>query len=198
VPPEMIEAVLGATVIPKSGAVTSNMTLVVWSNPSVPVPVIVIVAFPGGVFDEVVTVIVELVPGVMDAGLKLADAPVGAPLADRATWSENPKRAFKLTVYVALPPGLAEELLGEAVTVKSGPATFRVTLVECVSEPLVPVIVRVDVPIGVPAPVVIVRTELPDVLIEVGLKDGVAPDGRPVAVSATLPLNVPSAPTLTV
>src|SRR5579864_2704444 len=47
----------------------------------VPVPVTVMVEVPGGVDNEVVIVIVELVPAVTLAGLKLAPAPLGSPLA---------------------------------------------------------------------------------------------------------------------
>jgi len=78
--------------------------------------------------------------------------------------------------------------------------TFRVALAECVSEPLVPVIVSVELPVGVLAIVVMVRVELPDVAIDVGAKTGEAPDGRPVGATAklTAPVNPFSAPTFTV
>jgi hypothetical protein len=64
------------------------------------VPVIVTVEPPAGVVVAVVTVRVEVVPGVIEAGLNDAVAPVGNPLADKLT---EPLKAFSaaaLTVYV--------------------------------------------------------------------------------------------------
>lgn len=68
------------------------------------VPVMVIVLEPLGVEPEVVTVSVEEPDPVMDAGLKLAVAPAGRPLALRVTAALNPFCAATVTVYVALCP----------------------------------------------------------------------------------------------
>jgi len=58
--------------------------------------------------------------------------------------------------------------------------------------PLVPVIVSVYVPKGVPGPVATVRVDDPEPpLIEDGLKLAVALAGRPLALSVTEPLNPP-------
>jgi hypothetical protein len=76
--------------------------------------------------------------------------------------------------------------------------TFSVTLAECVSDPLVPVILIVGLPVGVLAVVVMVSVELPDVVMYVGAKEGEAPVGKPVAVKLTWPLNPFSAATFTV
>jgi hypothetical protein len=97
-----------------------------------------------------------------------------------------------------VPPAATELVVGVAETLKSGPETVIDTLAEWVSEPLVPVMVIVEVPTGVPLPVVIVRVEVPDVLTLAGENDAVAPDGNPVALSATVPAKFPSAPTFTV
>jgi hypothetical protein len=74
--------------------------------------------------------------------------------------------------------------------------TSNVTLAECVSEPLVPVMASVE--LLVKLPVVIVSIELPDVLIEAGENNGVAPAGKPVTAKLTAPVNPFSAPTFTV
>ncbi|MER6352589.1 hypothetical protein ABT186_12255, partial [Streptomyces sp. NPDC001634] len=52
---------------------------------AVPVPVTVIVYVPGGVLDDVDTVIADDEPAVTVLGLKLAVAPAGRPEADKAT-----------------------------------------------------------------------------------------------------------------
>ena len=66
-------------------------------------------------------------------------------------------------------------------------------------EPLVPVMVMVNVPVGVKvASVVTVRVEEPEVLTEAGLNVAVAPAGRPLALKVTVPLNEPTAATVAV
>jgi hypothetical protein len=65
-------------------AVTVNETLVECVTEA-PVPVTVTVYVPAGVLAPAVSVSVELLPAVTEAGLKEADAPVGKPLAERVT-----------------------------------------------------------------------------------------------------------------
>jgi len=67
-----------------------------------------------------------------------------------------------------------------------------------VSEPLVPLIVRFELPAGVVAAVVIVKVELPPAVTEVGLNKAVAPAGKPLSEKPTVPVNPPSAVVLTV
>ena len=77
--------------------------------------------------------------------------------------------------------------------------TFRSTFAECVSDPLVPVIVKVAPPRGVPVVVVIVSVELPDIVTEVGENVDEAPLGEPaVTAKLTTPVNPFSAATFTV
>src|ERR1700686_2217443 len=64
--------------------------------------------------------------------------------------------------------------------------TTSVTVVLCVADVPVPVTVTVDDPVGVDVMVVIVMSELPPEVTDEGLKLAPAPDGRPLAVSATL------------
>ena len=96
-----------------------------------------------------------------------------------------------------LPPGLIVSLLGVALMVKSGTVTLSSTFALCVNEPLVPVMVRVELLAGLPAGMLTVRVELPDVLIDVGEKEAVAPDGRPLTDKPTVPVNPFSAPIFT-
>ena len=68
----------------------------------------------------------------------------------------------------------------------------------CVIDPLVPVIVIVEVPAGVLLPAVIVRVEGVPALIEVGLNKAEAPVGKPLTLKPTTPLKPFKAPTFTV
>lgn len=61
---------------------------------------------------------------------------------------------------------------------------FSVTVVECVSEPLVPVMVKVYDPTAA-VPELTVRVELP--VVGLGLKLALAPEGTPVILSVTAP-----------
>ena len=54
-------------------------------------------------------------------------------------------------------------------------------------EPLVPVMVIVDVPVGVVLAVVIVKVEEPEPVTDAGLKLAVAPVGSPLAEKLTVP-----------
>jgi hypothetical protein len=65
--------------------------------------------------------------------------------------------------------------------------TFSVTVAECMIEPLVPVTVIVEAPNNVLADAFTVSTEAPDPLIELGLNEAVAPDGRPLMLNVTTP-----------
>jgi hypothetical protein len=182
----------------KSGAVTFSVTFALCANSSVPVPVIARTELPPGVFADVVTVMVELPDPGIAAGENEAEAPEGRPAAESVTGSVKPYSGETLTVYVAVAPGSTENELGEADKVKSGPETFKVTDAEFVIEPAVPVIVTVELPVGVPDAVVTVIVELPDVVIEAGEKEAVAPDGKPLALKVTAPVNPLTAATFTV
>lgn|SRR5579862_2192485 len=77
-------------------------------------------------------------------------------------------------------------------------ATVRVTGAVWVSVPNVPVTLIVDEASGVLEEVVTVSVEVPEVLIEVGLNVAVAPEGVPVALNETVPLNPLAGVTVTV
>lgn len=86
-----------------------------------------------------------------------------------------------------------------APRVKSGVAdTTSVAVVECEREPLVPVILNRLLPSATPEVVVTVSVEAVPGVMEAGLKDAVAPEGKPLAERFTEPVKPLSAETLTV
>jgi hypothetical protein len=90
---------------------------------------------------------------------------------------------------VTVPPALTLDGPAESETGGGGGAwTVREVAAVCVSAPLVPVIVSVYVPAGVPAGAVTVSVEvgLPAPPTDSGLKPPVAPAGRPVTLRPTL------------
>ena len=62
-------------------------------------------------------------------------------------------------------------------------------VVVCLKVPDVPVIVRVNVPVGVVLAVVTDIVEEPEPATEVGLNVALAPDGSPLAPKVTAPAN---------
>jgi hypothetical protein len=82
--------------------------------------------------------------------------------------------------------------------VKSELVTLSVTVAVCVSDPLVPLMVRTGLPAGVEADVVTVMVDVPEPVTEAGLKDAVAPAGKPVALRATTPVKPFCAPIVAV
>jgi hypothetical protein len=85
-----IESVEGeAEMVKSAGAVTTSVTVVECVSVD-PVPVMVITYVPAAVAAVVVTVMVELPVPATDPGEKLADAPVGSPLALNVTVSVKP------------------------------------------------------------------------------------------------------------
>jgi len=91
-PPRGTVAEIGVTATVKSGGagvVTVRVT-VVECVAAVPVPVTVIVYVPPGVVALVAMLKVELPPLEIEAGVKVAVAPAGRPVADRVTACETP------------------------------------------------------------------------------------------------------------
>jgi hypothetical protein len=129
---------------------------------------------------------------VTDGGLKLAFARNGKPLTLKFTVPENPFIAATVTVYVALEPRVTVWLDGVTLIEKSGVGgalTTSVTVVLCVKLPLVPTMVRINVPAGVDALVVTVMVDEPDPAIDGGLNEALAPAGSPLALNVTAELN---------
>jgi hypothetical protein len=76
--------------------------------------------------------------------------------------------------------------------------TTRETAAVCLRDPLVPVIVRVLVPSGVLDEVFTVSLVLPGVAKLFAAKEALAPEGRPVTLSVTLPEKLEMEDVLTV
>lgn len=128
-----------------------------------------------------------------------AVTPLGRAELESVTDPVNPPESVTVIVLLPLVPCLTVKLAGEAESEKSGVATaFTVSeiVAVCVSEPEVPVIVTVEVPV-VAVELAVKVTELVEV---VGLvpKLAVTPDGRPEADNVTLPENPPEGLTVIV
>ena len=81
--------------------------------------------------------------------------------------------------------------VGVAEMPKSGgPCTTKVTVVECDRLPLVPVIARVYVLVGVVDAVETVSVEFPESATDAGLKLAVAPVGNPLTLRFTVPVKL--------
>jgi len=95
---------LGESANEKFGGVgTVKTTVVAWTRPP-EVPVTVSVAVP--MATQLLVVTVSVLPVVVVAGLKAADAPEGRPLMDRFTAPLNPLRSATAIMLVPLlPPG---------------------------------------------------------------------------------------------
>jgi len=156
---------------------------------------------PAGVLPMVVTVNVEFPAPVTVVGEKLAVAPVGNPLALSVTTPVNPFSAAMLAVYVVALPTVTVRVPGLPEIVKSaGGDAFstKLTVVVCVTLPLTPLSVNVEVPTGVLPVVVTVNVEFPAPITVAGEKLAVAPVGNPLALSVTTPVNPFSAAMLAV
>ena len=96
-------------------------------------------------------------------------------------------------------PRVMERKAGAAETLKSA-AGFTVSdgVAEWTSAPLVPVMVILTVPAVAPEEAVKVKVEVPEPLMEEGLKLGVTPEGNPVTARFTVPVKPFSAPMVTV
>lgn len=66
---------------------------------------------------------------------------------------------------------------------------ISVTVVEWTRLPLVPVMVRVNIPLGVDLLVLTVRVDVPEPVTEVGLNVPVARRGSPLTLKLTVPVN---------
>src|SRR5262249_17871182 len=149
------------------------------------VPLIVTVRLPAGVFGCVVTFSVALPEPAMEAGVNVAVAFAGRPVANRLTVPAKTFKAPTVTAKVVLFPCVTLRELGVAEIVKSGDGwlcgfTVSATVAVRTRDPLAPVIVSVELPDGVLAAVVTVSVALPDPLTVEGVNDAVDLLGRPV------------------
>jgi hypothetical protein len=132
---------------------------------------------------------VEEPPAVTDVGFREAVGPVGETPALRLTVPAEPLVTAVPMEEVPLLPWTMERLLGLALIEKSllgGELTVRLTVVVWLPLVAVPVMVMVEVPVGVVAAVDRVRVEEPPAVTDAGLKLAVAPAGSPLADSEML------------
>ena len=121
-----------------------------------------------------------------------------------ALWSKlvaevNPQCAQSTAprvVRFCVPDGVANDPASDPVVPPE--VTVNVTVVVWTRAPLVPVIVRVELPTGVLALVVTVMVDDPVSVTVVGLKLAVAPVGSPLALKLTTPLKPPDGVTVAV
>jgi hypothetical protein len=165
-------------------AVTTNDTVVVCVADGA-VPVIVTVYVPGVVAAPAASVSVDDPPAVTLVGTNVAVAPAGNPLAVSAIVSGVPAVATVDTVVVPELPWTTVTVDGDALIEKLGFAvTTNDTVVVCVADGAVRVIVTVYVPGVVVAPAASVSVDDPPAVTLVGTNVAVAPAGNPLAVSA--------------
>jgi hypothetical protein len=132
-----------------------------------------------------------------ELGLNLALTALGRPLAERVTVPVKPASAAIVTLYVAFAPRRIVTLDGAAEIEKS-PLTTSVTFTVWLTDPLAPLIASVYVPPGVVPLVDTLRVAEPDPLTDAGVNEAVAPDGRPVTLKLTAPVNPDPAVTVAV
>ena len=161
------------------------------------VPVMVTVAAPtvAVLLAVKVTTLVEVVGLVPNEAV----TPEGNPEADKVTLPVKPPDGVSVMVLVPVVPCFTVRLDGDAESEKLGPAaafTVSETVAVCVSAPLMPVMVTVDVPV-MAVELAVNVTALVDV---VGLvpKVAVTPEGNPEADKVTLPVKPPEGVTVTV
>jgi hypothetical protein len=157
---------------------------------------------PRGNKAGIVSVIVDVPVPVRVDGLNDAVTPVGSPVALNVI--EPLKLSCTSTTSVSVTPpilGGAKRLVTLGASVKSAVFTIKVVDAVCAIAvcpvPLCPVIAKVYVRAAVCTARVTVSVDVPDVVIEAGLKLAVAPVGRPEALKFTVPVNPVKAPTVT-
>jgi len=157
-----------------------------------PVPLTVTFTVPVVAALEAARVSALLAP-VVDGGLKVAVTPLGNPLALKATLLVNPPVRVIVIVLAPLAPRFTVKLAGLAESVKSvggGALTVRINVVERVSPPPEPLMVRLVIPVAAALDAARVNALLPPV-VEVGLNVAVTPLGNPLALRATELVNPP-------
>jgi hypothetical protein len=173
------------SVKPALGFTVSSMVVLAVVEPLVPmmVSVDILVAAVADAHTVIKLVaVVGLVPNV-------AVTPLGKPLTAKVTAPVKLPIGVNVTVVVPHPPtGTTKG--GEIPMEKPEIGlTVRSMGVECISDPLFPVIVNGKLPAGVEEPVETDRVEVPELLIDEGLNAAVAPLGRPLTLRLTVPLN---------
>ena len=110
---------------------------------------------------------------VMDVGLNLPVTPEGSPEEDNVTAESNPPVAVTVTTAYPLCPWSSDPEVGETEMVKpavTGAVTVSVKVVVCVILPPVPDTVTVYDPVAVAAGTVNANDDVPEPVMEVGVK----------------------------
>ena len=143
---------------------------------------------PAAIFDAVVIVNVELLPGSTLLLEKAMLMPGSEELALNVTGSTNPSTACTPIINVALAPTATVCICGVNERAKSPilASTINVALAALVIDPLVPVIVNGYVPGGVDA-LTLIGTVTGKLLDDCNVL--VAPDGNPVNLRSIVPEN---------
>jgi hypothetical protein len=180
---ESVKPVFGFTVNP--------MVVDELREPEVPVTVTLkapTVAVLPAVRVKTLLLVVGLVP-------KAAVTPLGNPEAASVTLPVNPPTSVTVIVSVALLPWVTNKVEADGESVKlAAPGMVTAIVTEWVIEPSVPVIVTFVVPAGVPVCAKKLTETVPLVLTDEGLKLACTPVGRPLALTATLPVSPPTYP----
>ena len=160
--------------VPETAATVTEIIAVCDSVPEVPVIVTPTVIGDAELLAENVNVLVpvELI------GPKVPVRPLGNPSGEKLTLlTLNPPVGAMVTVDVALDPWLTVSVLGDAERLKFGAGavalTVRLTVAVWLSEPEVPVIVIVEVPVA--------AVLLADNVNVLAVNEAVTPLGRPEA-----------------
>ena len=152
-----------------------------------PVPLTVTFTVPVVAALEAASVSALLVP-VAEAGLNVAVTPLGNPVALRATLLVNPPVRVIVIVLAPLAPRFTVRLAGLAESVKSdggGALTVRTNVVERVSPPPEPLMVKLVIPVAAVLDAAINNALTPDRSPEVDSNVAVTPLGNPLALKAT-------------
>jgi len=122
-----------------------------------------------------------------------AVTPLGSPEAASVTLPVNPPTSVTVIVSVALLPWVTDNVEADGESVKpADPGMVTAIVTACVIEPSAPVMVTLVVPAAVPVCAKKLTDMVPLVLTDEGLKLACTPDGRPLALTATLPVSPPT------
>jgi len=169
----------------KGGGFTVNVNVVVRDREPL-VPVTVIVDGPVGVDAEVVRVSVDEQVGLHNAGENEGVVPAGKPDAENETDCVVPETRVAVIVLDTACPWTTDLFPPlESEKSKGGGFTVNVNVFVRVREPLVPVTLIVDGPVGVDAEVVRVSVDVQVGLHDAGENEAVVPVGRPEAANET-------------
>lgn len=182
----MVKEVALEVIVSAGTTTTRDSVAVCFREPLV--PVIVSVEVLAGALDATASFSALAAAPLMLAGVKVAVTPVGSPLTDRATAALKPFCGGAVTLKDAEAPSMIDKEVEAAERVNVGTTTTSETFTVALSEPLVPVIVSVEVPAAAPDATVSFSALAVVPLMLVGVKVAVTPLGSPATDRATAEL----------